>query len=163
MPRHSQMSAISSQNYYTGSFIRNEPISQYASNAACHYKERSLTFQIVASRVLSRAPSTPPADSIRPAAHSICHASLRMAKSVLCPWVGAHQFCGHSATCSTGPLRWFQQLQDMICCNAFGRNSPIALMLSVLLVVVILRGSIHVSWYYWLLGKYDLIKSVHSL
>jgi hypothetical protein len=37
-------------------------ISQYASNAvervACHYKERSLTFRIVASRVLSRAPSS---------------------------------------------------------------------------------------------------------
>jgi hypothetical protein len=38
-------------------------ISQYASNAAervaCHYKERSLTFRIVASRVLSRAPPPP--------------------------------------------------------------------------------------------------------
>jgi hypothetical protein len=41
----------------TGYFIKNEPISQYTSNAvervACHYKERSLTFRIVASRVLS--------------------------------------------------------------------------------------------------------------
>jgi hypothetical protein len=38
-------------------------ISQYASNAvervACHYKERSLTFRIVASRVLSRVPYLP--------------------------------------------------------------------------------------------------------
>jgi hypothetical protein len=37
-------------------------ISQYASNAvervACHYKECSLTFRIVASRALSRAPSS---------------------------------------------------------------------------------------------------------
>jgi hypothetical protein len=55
-------------------------ISQYASNAAetvaCQYKERSLMFRIVASRVLSRAPSTLPPDSIRPAAHSICRGSL---------------------------------------------------------------------------------------
>jgi hypothetical protein len=55
-------------------------ISQYASNAAeraaCHYKERSLQFRIVASRVLSHAPSSPPPDSIRPAAHSICRGSL---------------------------------------------------------------------------------------
>jgi hypothetical protein len=51
-------------------------ISQYASNAAervaCHYKERSLTFQIVASRVLSCASSSPPADSIRPAVWVSC-------------------------------------------------------------------------------------------
>jgi hypothetical protein len=57
-------------------------ISQYTSNAAervaCHYKERSLMFRIVASRVLSRAPSSP-SSSIRPAAHSICRVSLRMA------------------------------------------------------------------------------------
>jgi hypothetical protein len=58
-------------------------ISQYANNAAervaCHYKKRSLTFRIVARRLLSRAPSSPPPDSIRPAAHSICRRSLRMA------------------------------------------------------------------------------------
>jgi hypothetical protein len=55
-------------------------ILQYASNAAkrvaCHYKERSLKFRIVASSALSRAPFSPPPDSIRPAAHSICRGSL---------------------------------------------------------------------------------------
>jgi hypothetical protein len=59
----------------------------------------------------------------------------------------------------------------VICCNACGRNSPIALMLSMLLVVVILntcrRGSntcvLAAIVYYWLLRKYSLIKSVHSL
>jgi hypothetical protein len=53
---------------------------QYASNAAervaCHHKERSLKFRIVASRGLSRAPSSPPPDAIRPAAYSICRGSL---------------------------------------------------------------------------------------
>lgn len=56
-------------------------ISQYLSNAAervtCHYKECIFKFWIVAGRVLCRAPSWWPT---RPAAHSICCVSLRMAK-----------------------------------------------------------------------------------
>jgi hypothetical protein len=131
----------------TESFIKNEPISQYASNAAervaCHHKESSLTFRIVASRVLS-CPLLP-SSRLNP---TCCSQHLQResqngitsAKSVLRPWVRAHQFCGHSATCSTDPLRWFQQLQDTGClCK--GKSPPLALMLSVLLVVVTLRGS----------------------
>jgi hypothetical protein len=108
-------------------------ITQYASNAAervaCHYKERSLTFRIVASSALSRAPSSPPADSIRPAAHGICRGSLRMAtpqQKVFCVLEFARtnsvvtvqrafrrRF--HNVHYRPSPKnirRWFQQLQD---------------------------------------------------
>jgi hypothetical protein len=128
-------------------------ISQYASNAAervaCHYKERSLLFRIVASRVLSHAPSTPPANSIRPSAHSLNSGQdcalfawpprspdLTPCDFFLWTMFMFRHYPLHWMTLPSGSTQWIA-----ICFNAFGRNSPIALMLSVLMVLVILRGS----------------------
>jgi hypothetical protein len=146
-------------------------ILQYTSNAveraACHYKERSLTFRIVASRVLSRAPSSsPPADSTQPAAHSICRVSLRMAtpqqkvfcvlelvrtNSVVTVRSAVQALSGGSNSCRTQDVCVREKaLLSPWCCPCCSWWSY-------------WEGQIHVSWYYWLLGKYSLIKSVHSL
>jgi hypothetical protein len=189
-------------------------ILRYASNAAervaCHYKERSLTFRIVASRVLSRAPPPPlqPTQSDLPLTafaarvsewqhlSKKCSVSLSWRAPILWSLRRAFRRKFHNVQYRPSPKniqQWFQQLQDTGClCKR--KSPPIVSMLSVLLVVVILRGSNtclgttdcygNIAWlnrfilykipciiqcvlvavlYYWLLGKYRLIKSAHVL
>jgi hypothetical protein len=159
--------------------VKNEPISQYTSNAAervaWHYKERSLTFRVVASRVLSRAPSSLPADSTRPAAHSICHMSLRL---VAIPQQGlqdrqtsllATSSCGQCLCSATTHYTGWPYRADQLSGSWYVATRLGGILLSPWCCPCCWwwwsywEGHIHVSWYYWLLGKYSLIKSVHSL
>jgi hypothetical protein len=134
-------------NANTGSFIKNEPISQYTSNAACHYKERSLTFRIVASRVLP--PPVQPTQSDLPL-------------TAFAAWVSEWQHLSKKCSVSLSwraPIVWSQ-------CNVQYRPSPVVPTVAghrMWWWWSYWEGHIHVSWYYWLLGKYGLIKSVHSL
>jgi hypothetical protein len=88
-------------------------ILQYTSNAAervaCHYKERSLTLQIVASRVLSRAPPPPlqPTQSDLPLTAFAAWAS---------EWQHLSKKCSVSLS-SREPILWSQ-------CNVQYRPSP---------------------------------------